>query len=64
MNDLPLTIRDLLACPRCQGPLTDAATASQASGGTTELQCQACAVVFPVEEGIPVLLLERARPLG
>lgn len=61
---LPREIRELLACPRCNGALRDAA--SPGGGGTTmtgatALVCEACALVFPVEEGIPVLLAERAR---
>lgn len=59
MNDIPDDVRALLACPRCQGSLRD-----DASGPSRSLVCDACALRFPVEEGIPVLLLERAQPLG
>lgn len=49
----------ILACPRCHGELT-------AEGGTdktTGFACAACAVVYPVRDGIPVMLLEEAVPL-
>lgn len=57
MTSIPAEIRALLACPRCRGPLRD-----DTGAGTLALVCDACAVVYPVEEGIPVLLAERAQP--
>jgi hypothetical protein len=59
MTAIPEPIRALLACPRCGGPLRDGAQAD-----VPTLVCEACALVFPVEEGIPVLLAERAQPRG
>ena len=44
----------LLACPRCKGPLE--------RQGDGALLCPACRLVFQVRDGIPVLLLEEARP--
>ena len=41
----------LLACPRCRGPL---------DAREDELACAACALRFPVRDGVPVLLLEEA----
>lgn len=57
MTGIPVEIRGLLACPRCRGALDDA-------GSTAEplLRCAACGVAYPVEQGIPVLLAERALP--
>lgn len=57
MTTIPDRIRDVLACPRCGGALRD-----EARGGMPALVCDTCALLFPVEEGIPVLLAERARP--
>ena len=51
---VPDSIRALLACPRCHGPLVD----EQAGQG---LICRACALRFPVREGIPVMLLDQAE---
>ncbi|MBA3855141.1 MAG: hypothetical protein C0503_12065 [Gemmatimonas sp.] len=69
MGGIPSQIRALLACPRCHGGLRDARAdgrGGEAGRGTTmrdgtALVCEACALVFPVEAGIPVLLTERAR---
>jgi len=57
VTEIPADIRDLLACPRCGGVLRDSRV-----GGGEALTCDACALVYPVEEGIPVLLAERAQP--
>jgi uncharacterized protein YbaR (Trm112 family) len=59
MSDIPVEVRALLVCPRCHGPLVDTATAAGAVG----LECAACLVRYPVEDGIPVLLAERGRPV-
>jgi uncharacterized protein YbaR (Trm112 family) len=59
MTGIPAEIRDILACPKCRGTLRDAATASGSA-----LVCDACGLSYPVEEGIPVLLIERATALG
>lgn len=43
----------LLACPQCHGPLVhDADT----------LACGTCNLAFPVEDGLPILLIEKAIP--
>lgn len=44
-----------LACPRCKGPLSSGAAAA-------ELICPACLIAFPLRDGVPILLLEEARP--
>lgn len=43
----------LLACPVCKGPLEHHGA---------ELVCRACAKAWPIEDEIPVLLVEAARP--
>jgi uncharacterized protein YbaR (Trm112 family) len=62
MTELPGAVRALLACPRCHGPLTDGPADPQ--GAISALQCAACRLAFPVERGIPVLLVDRAAPLA
>jgi len=47
-------ILPILACPVCHGPLDQVPDA---------LNCPACRLSFPVRDGIPVLLLEAAKPL-
>lgn len=50
----------ILACPRCHGELT----AERRGEETQGLTCAACGVVYPVREGIPVMLVEDAVPLA
>ncbi|WP_347350264.1 Trm112 family protein [Intrasporangium sp.] len=52
-------LREILRCPRCKGELTDAAAADG-----LELRCAGCRLGYPVDSGIPVLLVDLARPLG
>ena len=46
---------DILACPKCKGALT-------LKPGGDGLACAACAVVYPVREDIPVMLVDQAVP--
>ncbi len=48
---------DILACPVCKGPLVY-------RKAEQELVCRADRLAFPIQDGIPVLLEEEARPLG
>lgn len=48
---------ELLACPACKGALNPQ-TEPEA------LSCEPCRLDFPVEQGIPVLLIERAQERG
>ena len=57
---IPPAIREILACPRCHGPLHDAPGEHPEESAT--LRCEPCALRFPVRDGIPVLLLDQARP--
>ncbi|WP_205471199.1 Trm112 family protein [Nocardioides sp. SYSU D00038] len=45
---------DLIVCPDCHGSLVLADDSSQ-------LTCQKCGLVYPVRDGIPVLLVDEAR---
>lgn len=47
---------DILACPKCKGDLT----LTPAEDG---LICHACALVYPIQEEIPIMLPEEAVPL-
>ena len=58
MMDMQQELLDILACPRCRGRLEALGSPPQA------LCCRACAVVYPVREGIPVMLVEEALPLN
>lgn len=52
---IPSEIRAMLVCPVCRQPLVDV----RRDEGSW-LACSTCAVAYPIEEGIPVLLRERA----
>ena len=48
---------DILACPKCKGPLT-------LRGDESAFECAACKLVFAVVDDIPNFILEEARPFG
>jgi uncharacterized protein len=49
-------LREILACPRCKGGL-------EFREEEGEIRCLRCRLAFRIEDGIPVMLLEEARPL-
>ncbi|KRC89285.1 hypothetical protein ASE25_06525 [Terrabacter sp. Root85] len=66
-------LRGILRCPQCKGELIDAVhtagehagTSETAATGetaeTAELRCDTCHLAYPVEGGVPVLLVDLAR---
>ena len=48
-----LSLLAAFVCPKCKGVLAIGADA---------VRCDACRLVYPVVGGIPVLLIEEARP--
>lgn len=52
MSQLPKDLLEILACPRCRGPLV----AEEAS-----LRCDACLLRYRVDNGIPVMLIHEAE---
>jgi len=55
---MPLSpeLKEILACPKCKGELDFHEEAN-------EIHCQRCRLVFRIDDGIPVMLLDEARPL-
>jgi uncharacterized protein YbaR (Trm112 family) len=47
----------ILVCPACKGALEYHAEPPET------LTCRACRLVFTVEDGIPVMLVDEAKPL-
>jgi uncharacterized protein len=47
---------EILACPKCKGEL-------QLTEPQDGLICQACKLVYPIREDIPVMLIDEAKPL-
>ncbi len=50
----------LLVCPLSKAPLVYRAASSD---GSPELWSTAAGLAFPIRDGVPVLLVEQARPL-
>lgn len=44
---------EILACPKCKGEL-------QLAAGDAELRCQTCRLVYRIDDGIPILLVDEA----
>jgi len=47
---------EILVCPRCKGDL-------EYRQDPESLICHACRLVYAVEDGIPIMLIDEARPL-
>ncbi len=54
---LPAELLEILVCPKCKGPLEHHAEPPES------LTCHACRLVYPVEDGIPIMLIDEAKPL-
>ena len=52
---------EILVCPKCKGEL---AVRRAGDGEEQSLDCVACKLAYPVEDGIPVMLVEEAKPLS
>ena len=48
---------EILVCPKCKGEL-------EHRSEPEALACHSCGLVYPVEEGIPVMLVDEAKPLA
>ncbi len=53
---IPPELKEILACPRCKGEL-------EFREAQDEIVCRTCKLVFRIEDDIPVMLLDEARPL-
>lgn len=63
-------LRQILRCPQCKGELIDVSAGGgpTGSGGSVdaagaELHCETCLLAYPIENGVPVLLIELAHPI-
>jgi uncharacterized protein YbaR (Trm112 family) len=54
---VPASLLEIIVCPADRGDLT------LSSAGDT-LTCGSCGLVYPVRDGIPVLLVDEARRPG
>jgi len=49
-------LKEILACPKCKGEL-------EFRDAQNEIVCHRCKLVYRVEDDIPVMLVDEARPL-
>lgn len=61
MSKLDPELLRILVCPKCKGEL---GARRNDAGEEQFLDCPACRLAYPVEDGIPVMLIEEAQPLG
>ena len=47
---------EILACPKCKGDIT----LNEKEDG---LICETCRLLYPIRDGIPVMLIDKAIPL-
>ncbi len=50
-------LKEILACPKCKGEL-------EFREDEREIRCLRCKLAFRIEDDIPVMLLDEARPLA
>jgi uncharacterized protein YbaR (Trm112 family) len=56
MSAIPAQLLQLLVCPQCRGALVE-------NTEKARLECAACALGYPVRDGIPIMLRDEAVPL-
>ena len=54
---LPKDLLEILVCPKCKGDL------EYRTAPAEELVCKACKLRFAVDDGIPIMLIDEAKPL-
>lgn len=54
---LPPELLEILVCPKCKGDLEYRQEPAET------LACHRCKLVYAVEDGIPILLIDEAKPL-
>lgn len=55
-QELDPQLLEILVCPRCKGDL-------EYRPAEAALICHACALLYPIRDGIPILLIDEAQPL-
>lgn len=46
---------EILACPQCKGPVK--------LRNETELVCEKCKLIYEIKDDIPIMLIDKAKPL-
>ena len=53
--EVSLKLLEILVCPKCKGKL-------EYLPATPALRCHTCTLEYAVEDGIPVMLIDEAKP--
>ncbi|GIW51057.1 MAG: UPF0434 protein [Gemmatimonadales bacterium] len=53
---LPQDLLDILVCPKCKGELEYRTEPKE------ELVCHSCRLIYAVEDDIPIMLIDEAKP--
>jgi uncharacterized protein YbaR (Trm112 family) len=53
MEQISKKLLDILACPKCKTPVT-------ITGDTLKCTNKDCSLIYPIRNGIPVMLIEEA----
>jgi hypothetical protein len=53
---VPQDLLDILVCPKCKGDLEHRLEPKE------ELVCNACRLIYAVEDDIPIMLIDEATP--
>lgn len=48
---------DILACPKCKGDI-------KLSSDMKGLICETCSLIYEIRDGIPVMLIDEAKPIN
>jgi len=51
---IPKELLDILACPQCKDPVS-------LKGDCSGIICNRCRLIYPVRDGIPVMLVDEAE---
>jgi len=55
-NLIPKELLEVLACPKCKGEI-------ELDENLEGLVCRRCALFYEIREGIPIMLIDEAKPL-
>ena len=50
-------LKKILVCPKCRGDL-------EFHEDVQEIHCPACQVFYAIDDGVPVMLIDEAKPLS
>lgn len=55
---IPQQLLEILVCPKCRGELE-----YRNQEGAETLRCHSCRLEYAVRDGIPIMLIDEAKPL-